>query len=127
MTAQNARLRRCGAALLCLVCAAVMVRSAFVGLEIDEEYALSLGFRLVSGDRLFYSMWEPHQLSSLPSAALLAAFMAVTGGTTIGQVAATLPGASRTLRRFKRSSASCSSGISLVKNVTSPQSATRAA
>ena len=59
-----------------------MVRSAFVGLEIDEEYALSLGFRLVSGDRLFYSMWEPHQLSSLPSAALLAAFMAVTGGTT---------------------------------------------
>ena len=46
MTAQNARLRRCGAALLCLVCAAVMVRSAFVGLEIDEEYALSLGFRL---------------------------------------------------------------------------------
>ena len=82
MTAQNVRLRRCGAALLCLVCAAVMVRSAFVGLEIDEEYALSLGFRLVSGDRLFYSMWEPHQLSSLPSAALLAAFMAVTGGTT---------------------------------------------
>ena len=82
MTAQNARLRRCGAALLCLVCAAVMVRSAFVGLEIDEEYALSLGFRLVSGDRLFYSMWEPHQLSSLPSAALLAAFMVVTGGTT---------------------------------------------
>ncbi len=82
MTAQNARLRRCGAALLCLVCAAVMVRSAFVGLEIDEEYALSLGFRLVSGDRLFYSMWEPHQLSSLPSAALLAAVMAVTGGTT---------------------------------------------
>lgn len=69
MTAQNARLRRCGAALLCLVCAAVMVRGTFVGLEIDEEYALSLGFRLVSGDRLFYSMWEPHQLSSLPSAA----------------------------------------------------------
>ena len=58
MTAQNAQLRRYGAALLCLVCAAVMVRSAFVGLEIDEEYALSLGFRLVSGDRLFYSMWS---------------------------------------------------------------------
>ncbi|MCO7108589.1 hypothetical protein NIA69_04700 [Gemmiger formicilis] len=25
----------------------------FLGLEIDEEYALSLGFRLVRGDRLF--------------------------------------------------------------------------
>ena len=69
-------------ALLCAAALAVMVRSAFVGLEIDEEYALSLGYRLVSGDRLFYSMWEPHQLSSLPAAALLAVFIGITGGTT---------------------------------------------
>ena len=69
-------------ALLCAASLVVMVRSAFVGLEIDEEYALSLGYRLVSGDRLFYSMWEPHQLSSLPAAALLAVFIGVTGGTT---------------------------------------------
>lgn len=61
--------------ILVLVCAAVMLRSAFTGLEIDEEYALSLGYRLVSGDRLFYDMWEPHQLSSLPAAALLAMFI----------------------------------------------------
>lgn len=67
---------------LMLLCAAVMLRSAFVGLEIDEEYALSLGYRLVSGDRLFYNMWEPHQLSSLPAAALLAVFIGITGGTT---------------------------------------------
>ena len=69
-------------ALLCAAALVVMVRSAFVGLEIDEEYALSLGYRLVSGDRLFYSMWEPHQLSSLPAAALLAVFIGITGGTT---------------------------------------------
>ena len=69
-------------ALLCAASLGVMVRSAFVGLEIDEEYALSLGYRLVSGDRLFYSMWEPHQLSSLPAAALLAVFIGITGGTT---------------------------------------------
>ena len=68
--------------LLCAATLVVMVRSAFVGLEIDEEYALSLGYRLVSGDRLFYSMWEPHQLSSLPAAALLAVFIGITGGTT---------------------------------------------
>ena len=68
--------------ILILVCAAVMLRSAFTGLEIDEEYALSLGYRLVSGDRLFYDMWEPHQLSSLPAAALLAMFIGITGGTT---------------------------------------------
>ena len=69
-------------ALLCAAALVVMVRSAVVGLEIDEEYALSLGYRLVSGDRLFYSMWEPHQLSSLPAAALLAVFIGITGGTT---------------------------------------------
>ena len=69
-------------ALLCAALLVVMARSAFVGLEIDEEYALSLGYRLVSGDRLFYSMWEPHQLSSLPAAALLAVFIGITGGTT---------------------------------------------
>lgn len=69
-------------ALLCAASLVVMVRGAFVGLEIDEEYALSLGYRLVSGDRLFYSMWEPHQLSSLPAAALLAVFIGITGGTT---------------------------------------------
>lgn len=68
--------------LLCAASLVVMARSAFVGLEIDEEYALSLGYRLVSGDRLFYSMWEPHQLSSLPAAALLAVFIGITGGTT---------------------------------------------
>lgn len=69
-------------ALLCAASLVVMARSAFVGLEIDEEYALSLGYRLVSGDRLFYSMWEPHQLSSLPAAVLLAVFIGITGGTT---------------------------------------------
>ena len=41
-----------------------MAKTLFVGLEIDEEYAFSLGFRLVKGDRLFYTMWEPHQLSN---------------------------------------------------------------
>ena len=33
-----------------------MAKTLFVGLEIDEEYAFSLGFRLVKGDRLFYTM-----------------------------------------------------------------------
>ena len=34
--------------ILVLVCAAVMLRSAFTGLEIDEEYALSLGATPIS-------------------------------------------------------------------------------
>lgn len=78
----NRRWVRAAAAALAVLAAAAMLRSLFVGLEIDEEYALSLGFRLVKGDRLFYSMWEPHQLSALPAAALVGLFLAVTGGTT---------------------------------------------
>ncbi len=59
-----------------------MAKTLFVGLEIDEEYAFSLGFRLVKGDRLFYTMWEPHQLSALPAALVLALYTAVVGTTT---------------------------------------------
>lgn len=69
-------------AVLAVLCGLVLLRTAFTGLEIDEEYALSLGYRLVSGDRLFATMWEPHQLSSLPAAALLAAYLGITGTTT---------------------------------------------
>lgn len=69
-------------AVLAVLCGLVMLRTAFTGLEIDEEYALSLGYRLVSGDRLFATMWEPHQLSALPAAALLAVYPGVTGTTT---------------------------------------------
>lgn len=69
-------------AVLAVLCGLVMLRTAFTGLEIDEEYALSLGYRLISGDRLFATMWEPHQLSALPAAALLAVYLGVTGTTT---------------------------------------------
>ena len=59
-----------------------MAKTLFVGVEIDEEYAFSLGFRLVKGDRLFYTMWEPHQLSALPAALVLALYTAIAGTTT---------------------------------------------
>lgn len=67
---------------LVVACVLVMVRQVFVGLEIDEVYALSLGFRLVQGDRLFAQMWEPHQLCALPPALLVGLYRAVTGTTT---------------------------------------------
>lgn len=79
MTKRTERYFWAAAAVLCL---GVLLYSAFTGLEIDEEYALSLGYRLVSGDRLFATMWEPHQLSSLPAAVLLAVYLGITGTTT---------------------------------------------
>ena len=76
------RMVRAGWGALAVVCALIMVRQIFVGLEIDEPYALALGFRLVQGDRLFAEMWEPHQLCSLPPALLVAAYLGITGTTT---------------------------------------------
>lgn len=76
------RMVRAGWGALAAVCALIMVRQIFVGLEIDEPYALALGFRLVQGDRLFSEMWEPHQLCSLPPALLVAAYLGITGTTT---------------------------------------------
>ena len=76
------RMVRAGWVALAAVCALIMVRQIFVGLEIDEPYALALGFRLVQGDRLFAEMWEPHQLCSLPPALLVAAYLGITGTTT---------------------------------------------
>ena len=76
------RMVRAGWGALAAVCALIMVRQIFVGLEIDEPYALALGFRLVQGDRLFAEMWEPHQLCSLPPALLVAAYLGLTGTTT---------------------------------------------
>lgn len=81
MTKKQVVLR--GAAVLAaLVVAAALLRTLFTGLEIDEPYALALGFRLVRGDRLFATMWEPHQLSALTAAPLVAVFLAATGTTT---------------------------------------------
>ena len=62
-----------------------MAKTLFVGLEIDEEYAFSLGFRLVKGDRLFYTMWEPHQLSALPAALVLALVFALQLSRSIAE------------------------------------------
>ena len=70
------------AAVLCLLAVLSVGKTLFSGLEIDEQYALSISWRLVKGDALFYSMWEPHQLSALPAAVLLWLFYTVTGGTT---------------------------------------------
>ena len=70
------------AAVLALLAVLSVGKTLFSGLEIDEQYALSISWRLVKGDALFYTMWEPHQLSALPAAVLLWLFYTVTGGTT---------------------------------------------
>ena len=42
-----------------------------LGFNIDEEYAVAMGYRLASGDRMFLEMWEPHQMSAFACAFLV--------------------------------------------------------
>lgn len=58
-----------------------MIKAVFVSLDIDESYAVAQAFRLVSGDKLLYDMWEPHQLSAFLPAIFLYPFVKITGST----------------------------------------------
>lgn len=55
------------------------VRTLFFGLDVDEEYALTLAYRLARGDLLIQEMWEPHQTSAVLPAVFLRIFLTVTG------------------------------------------------
>lgn len=51
------------------------VKIIFFGFDIDEQYAVSMAYRLVQGDRMFLEMWEPHQTSAFFSAAFLGIYV----------------------------------------------------
>lgn len=57
------------------------VKICILGLGIDEEYAVTMAYRITRSDRMFLEMWEPHQTSGFLCALLVKGFMAVTGGT----------------------------------------------
>lgn len=40
------------------------LKCVFVSLQMDEEYAVSMSYRLLLGDRLFAQIWDPHQTSA---------------------------------------------------------------
>ena len=48
-----------------VMCAVSAVKRIFTGLDIDEEYAVTLAYRIARGDILMKEMWEPHMLSGL--------------------------------------------------------------
>ena len=51
------------------------VKIIFFGFDIVEQYAVSMAYRLVQGDRMFLEMWEPHQTSAFFSATFLWLYM----------------------------------------------------
>ena len=53
---------------LCIILAVgsalAAIKCIFVGLQMDEEYAMTLSYRLMHGDRLLTEVWDPHQTSA---------------------------------------------------------------
>lgn len=61
--------------------AAYTIKSIFVGADIDEAYGVTLGYRLVQGDKLMWDMWEPHQTSAIFTAIFIRLILFFTGGS----------------------------------------------
>lgn len=54
-------------------------KTVYFGADIDESYALTMAARLASGERLLVDMWEPHQMSAVLYAPMVALYKGITG------------------------------------------------
>lgn len=59
---------------LLLLSAIACAKCLILGLRSDEEYAITMAYRMTAGDRMFLDMWEPHQTSGFLCAALIKIF-----------------------------------------------------
>lgn len=50
---------------LLLLSVAGLLKTVYVGADVDESYAVTMAIRLIKGDRLFADMWELHQTSAV--------------------------------------------------------------
>lgn len=66
--------------LLAIGAAMAAVKCIFAGVQRDEEYAFTLSYRLISGDRLLSDIWDPHQTSAFLLSLIEFAFVKMTGG-----------------------------------------------
>ncbi|MCR5279296.1 MAG: hypothetical protein K6E19_07620 [Lachnospiraceae bacterium] len=73
-----ARKRLTGIILILMLAAAGIVWT-FTNLSLDEGYETAMAYRFLSGDRLVFEMWEPHQTSAFLTAFLMSLFHGVTG------------------------------------------------
>ena len=58
------------------------LKCIFVSLQMDEEYAISLPYRLLLGDKMFAQIWDPHQTSAFLIQFLIWIFQKLIGTTT---------------------------------------------
>lgn len=65
--------KRIKAACILLAAGSILaaVKCIFVSLQMDEEYAVSMPYRMLLGDRMFTQIWDPHQTSAFPAELLI--------------------------------------------------------
>lgn len=68
--------------LLLIGSAGAALKCIFVSLQMDEEYAISMSYRLVQGDRLLTQLWDPHQTSAFLIEFLIWAYLKLFHTTT---------------------------------------------
>ena len=57
------------------------LKAIWISLDIDEAYAVTLGYRMARGDKLVRDMWEPHQFSGFLAAFFTIPFLRINGNT----------------------------------------------
>ena len=57
------------------------IKGIWISLDIDESYAVAMGYRLARGDKLVRDMWEPHQFSAFLSALFTVPYIRIRGNT----------------------------------------------
>lgn len=57
------------------------LKGIWISLDMDESYAVAMGYRMAAGDRLVRDMWEPHQFSGFLAAFFTAPYIRIRGNT----------------------------------------------
>lgn len=60
---------------LIFVCAISCVKTLVQEFNVDEQYAIVLGYRMASGESMFLDLWEPHQTSGFVCAFFIKIYM----------------------------------------------------
>lgn len=59
-----------------------VIKTIWISLDIDECYALAVGYRLATGEKLFLDLWESHQMGGIVLAPFLWLYLKIAGTTT---------------------------------------------
>lgn len=66
--------------LLAVLTVLAFAKSIWISLDMDESYAVALGYRMARGDMLVRDMWEPHQFSGFLAALFTGPYLLFRGG-----------------------------------------------